>query len=307
MKKHSLLSVAILLLLSVSGLNAQDTTDTEKPKYWTVKGNAALNINQVALVNWAAGGESTVGINGIVNFESNYAKGKFSWYTKSQLSYGMQKLGKQAFRKSDDLIDVTSTLGLKAAKHWKYTLLKNFRTQFAPGFEFDDEAGTKTYVSRFLSPAYLVVSPGIEYEAPKYFKVLISPVSYKAYIVTSDFARIKQAFGVDSTDVITHNFGAYIRANFEAEVFKNVTLATQLELFSNYLENPQNIDIIWGTKIVMKVNDWLNVTLQTDLIYDDDILVPKTRDDGTEYMGKGTQFRQNLAVGIGYTFDSSKK
>lgn len=300
-------ALAMSIGFSTNLFGQTDTLATDTIQYWTVKGNAGLNLNQVALVNWAPGGQSSIGINAGVNFESKYEKDKFSWLTKSILNYGMQRLGKQEFRKSDDIIDFTSTLNLVASKHWKYSLMKNFRSQFVPGYEYDDELDTKTYVSRFLSPAYTLVSLGMEYSAPKYFRVLLSPVTHKAYIVTSDFDRIKTAFGVDSGKVVTHNVGAYIKANFEAEVFKNVTLATQLELFSNYLENPQNVDIIWGTKIIMKVNAWLNVTLQTDLVYDDDIMVPKTRDDGTTYMGKGTQFRENLAVGISYIFDNAKK
>ncbi len=302
---------ALVLIVSIgfstNAFGQTDTVTTDSVKYWTVKGNTGLNVSQVALVNWAPGGQSSVGINAIANVESKYEKNKFSWLTKTNLSYGMQRLGKQQFRKSDDIIDFTSTFQLTASERWKYTLGKNFRSQFVPGFEYDDDLDTKTYVSRFLSPAYTLISLGMEYHAKKYFKVLLSPVTHKMYIVTSDLDRIKTAFGVDSGKVVTHNVGAYIKGNFEAEVFKNVTLATQLELFSNYLENPQNIDIIWGTKIIMKVNDWLNVTLQTDLVYDDDILVPKTRDNGTTYMGKGTQFRENLTVGLSYNFDSSKK
>ena len=147
---------------------------------------------------------------------------------------------------------------------------------------------------------------GIEYEAPKYFKLFLSPITSKSVIVLADeVPEIK--YGVDSGEHVFQNVGAYLVANFDAEVFKNVSLSTKLELFSNYLQNPQNIDINWGVKINMKVNEFLSVSLATDLIYDDDVMVPKTREDDTVYQGKGTQFRENLAIGVGYKFGTDKK
>lgn len=312
MKKRLLLLTMLLGIGVYLPLLAQDTTaadaatdTTAKPKYWTFKGNTALNLNQIALVNWAAGGQSSVGLNALFDFNAKYEKNKFSWELQSKMTYGVQKSGKQKFRKSDDLLDITSTLNYKIAKGFKVGLVKNLRTQFAPGYEYpDDTDETKQLVSRFFSPAYVTVALGIEYEAPKYFKMFLSPVTSKTYIVMDTVLIDQTRYGIDADKRVFQNFGAYMKANFEAEIFKNVTFATQLELFSNYLKEPQNVDVIWGTKTTMKVNDWLSVILVTDLIYDHDIDVPKENDAGEIYYGKGTQFRENLSIGINYKFAS---
>lgn len=285
--------------------DAGNTTNDTVIKYWSWKGNTGLNLNQVALVNWAAGGQSAFGANALINFESKYEKNKFSWTTLTNLAYGVQKSGKQDFRKAEDIIDFTSTLGLEATERWKYSLLKNFKSQFAPGYEFPDGTDSnRVLLSQFMAPAFVTVALGMEYEAPKYFKLFLSPLTSKTYIVL-DTANIDQTrFGIDADKRVFQNLGAYLRANFEAEIFKNVTYNTELELFSNYLENPQFIDVNWRNKLLLKVNDWLNVTIVTDLIYDYDVLVPKEQDDGTIINERGVQFRQNLAIGLSYKFAS---
>lgn len=82
------------------------------------------------------------------------------------------------------------------------------------------------------------------------------------------------------------------------EVYKNITVGTKLELFSDYLNKPQNIDVNWQVLIGLKVNDWLNVDIQTTLLYDDDIQI--TDSDGN--IGPRVQFRQLLMISIGYAF-----
>ncbi|HSH50676.1 MAG TPA: hypothetical protein VK982_03035 [Bacteroidales bacterium] len=80
---------------------------------------------------------------------------------------------------------------------------------------------------------------------------------------------------------------------------ENVTLKSTLGLFTNYLENPQNVDIDWKIAINMKINDYLSANLNTHLIYDDDI---KTSDDeGNEQCPK-IQFKEVFGVGLAYKF-----
>ncbi|MCK7540535.1 MAG: hypothetical protein MZV63_61405 [Marinilabiliales bacterium] len=57
------------------------------------------------------------------------------------------------------------------------------------------------------------------------------------------------------------------------EILKNVNFVTKLDLFSNYLNNPQNIDVSWEMLIVLKVNEFISATVNTHLLYDDDILI----------------------------------
>lgn len=279
--------------------------DQDTIKYWKYDGNAAINLNQVALKNWAGGGQSSIGVGAIFGLKATYEKGNFSWDVKADMAFGFQKLGKQEFRKSDDFFELSSQLNYKLKKGWRFALLTTLRSQFAPGYEFPEDT-TKMLISKGFSPAYTIISPAIEYKAPKYFTVLISPITNKNNVVVDNVNIDETRYGVEEGKHVFAQLGAYFSGTFEIEVVKNVTYNTKLDLFSNYLENPQNVDVNWTNKVVMKVNSFLNVTVSTELVYDDDVFVPKTRDDGSVYQGKGTQFRQGLTIGIGYKFKSKE-
>jgi hypothetical protein len=105
--------------------------------------------------------------------------------------------------------------------------------------------------------------------------------------------------------MIRNEFGGFIRILFKKDIMKNVNLSTKAEFFSNYLDNPQNIDVNWEVLINMKVNTLINVNLSTQMIYDHDIPVPVERNvNGTKIKGTGPrlQFKEVLAIGISYKF-----
>ena len=85
---------------------------------------------------------------------------------------------------------------------------------------------------------------------------------------------------------------------------ENITILTKLDLFSNYMDNPQNIDVGWETLLTMKVNKYISATLTTHLIYDDDIdIAVDTDNDGiTDETGPRTQFKEVLGIGFTYNF-----
>ena len=74
---------------------------------------------------------------------------------------------------------------------------------------------------------------------------------------------------------------------------------TTLGLFSNYLENAQNVDLDWKVFVTMKINDYLSANLNTHLIYDDDI---KTSDKDGNPEGAKVQFKEVFGVGLTYKF-----
>jgi hypothetical protein len=74
-------------------------------------------------------------------------------------------------------------------------------------------------------------------------------------------------------------FGAYLKVQYQTKVMENITFQTVLELFSNYLNNPQNVDVNWTTLTTFKVNKFISATLATQLIYDDDIKVLRNAGD----------------------------
>ena len=86
---------------------------------------------------------------------------------------------------------------------------------------------------------------------------------------------------------------------YRRNIMQNVSFGTTLELFSDYLHNPQNLYVNWTTLIVMKVNKYISATFNTQLIYDPAVKIKQA--DGT-LQGPRVQFKQVLDVGLAYKF-----
>ncbi len=235
------------------------------------------------------------------------------------MDLGSSRQGKQDWRKGDDRLEYNTVYGRKASKNWYYSALFNFKTQFTSGYEFD-EAGNKTYISNFMAPAYIKLGLGMDYKPNKNFSAFISPATTKWTIVNDQDLANQGKFGltpaesikaIDGTDSIyltdaskvRLETGALMRLTFTKDVMKNVNFASVLELYSNYLNNPQNIDVDWEFIFTFKINKFLNAQFKGHLIYDDDVMIDvDSNNDGTlDMQGPRTQFNEALTIGLVYS------
>jgi hypothetical protein len=291
MKKYLL--IFLLLPFFVSAQNEQDTI-----KYWKKGGVATLNLSQISLTNWVAGGKSSA--TGVIIFNSfaNYQKEKISWDNTVDLSYGFQQEKDDDLIKSSDKIDLSSKLGIKTKSKWNYAFLTGFKSQFSPGYAYPN---TTDAISKFMAPGYLNLALGMDYKTEK-ISLLLSPLSGKFTFVTDDLLSNAGAFGVDPGAKSRSEMGASLKFEGNTELVKNVTGQTTLELFSNYFNNPQNIDVDWKVLINMKVNEFLSANIVTHLIYDDDIDIPVYKDGDVESAGPKVQFMEMFGVGLSLKF-----
>lgn len=286
---------------AAQGTTTQDTTVRDTVSYWKKGGNIGANLTQVALSNWAGGGQNTIGITGLTNLFANYAEGNTTWNNTLELGYGMTKLAKQEFRKSDDRILLTSKFGHKASDQFLYSALLDFRTQFTTGYNYSKNAAgdgdTTIKISNFLAPGFLSISLGMTYKPADYIEILIAPVSNRLIIVADNELSKIGAFGVDSNKSIKSELGAVLNIFFKKELVTNVTLQTRFNAFGAYQYIPSFV-VTWETLVNLKVNDFISASLAADVFYDERI--PVKRDDET--IGPATQFRNVLAIGFGYKF-----
>jgi hypothetical protein len=273
--------------------------NTDSVSYWSKGALFNLGFSQVSLSNWAAGGNSSVSGNAILNLHSNYKKGLNSWENSLNLGYGLLKQDETDVQKTDDNFEFTSKYGRERSKHWSYAALVNFNTQFAAGYDHPNDS---TKISTCLAPGYLYGALGMDYKPTTYLSVFLSPLTSKTTIVTEENLSNAGAFGVEVGEKVRNEFGGYIRANITKEIMKNVKLTSTVSLFSNYLEEPENVDVNWEMLILMKVNKYITVSLNTKLIYDHDInIVKDTNGDGNNNInGPRTQFKEILSVGFSY-------
>lgn len=288
------LIVCLLMLGLFMPALAQEPTEKPAPQ-WTTGGNFGLNFTQVSLSNWAAGGENSLATNTFVNLFANYKKGKGAWDNTLNLAYGLLKQGETEVRKSDDKIDFASKYGYSAGKKWYYSGLVSFKSQFTEGFKYPNDS---VAISRFLAPGYILLSAGMDYKPSDNFSVYLSPLTGKITLVTDDVLSAQGAYGVEPGDKSRSEFGGYFKMMLKHALMENIDLATKLDLFSNYMDNPQNVDVNWEVMVVMKVNKYISANLSTHLIYDDDIMIKQ--DDGSA--GPRTQFKEVFGVGLTYKF-----
>ena len=318
-------NIILLLTLGILIINSAltQTTDMEEQlrtepddsiQGWKRVGIITLNVSQTSLTNWAAGGQNAFSANGLISLFANYKKGKGLWSNSLDVGYGIHKQGKdEDFIKTDDKIDLLSKYGRKAAKHWYYAALFNFKTQMTAGYNYPNDS---VKISALLAPAYILGSLGMDYKPNDDFNMYLSPLTSKITIVSDQDLAAQGAFGVDPAEYDDLNvlisegektrfeLGGYLRIEYRKELMENITVQTKFDLFSNYLDNPQNIDVGWETLITMKVNKYISATLTTHLIYDDDIdIAVDTNDDGiADKSGPRTQFKEVLGIGFAYNF-----
>ncbi|MCF8228850.1 MAG: DUF3078 domain-containing protein [Bacteroidales bacterium] len=286
----------VILLISMTLISVTALSQQSKDTAWKFAGETSINFSQVSLINWSAGGESSISGNGFFNIAAIYKKNKSVWENKLELAYGMMKQGEEDVRKTNDKLFISTSYGYKAAKNWYYNAYLSFKTQFADGFDYSND--TSVFISTFMSPAYLLGAIGMDYKPNDFFSLGLLPISGRLTIVNDDSLSAKGAFGVDSGDKTRLEFGGTVNLNFKKEIMKNVEFATALQLFSNYLDHPQNIDVNWEVFINMKINEFLAANINTNLIYDDDINI--TDKDGN--VGPRTQFKEVFGIGLTYKF-----
>lgn len=297
MKKKLLI---ILALGCVVTLKAQDepttpaAADNDTIGPWTKKGNASLMFNQSTFSNWVAGGENNISGTLGFNYDFNYKKGDWAWDNKIIASYGIIKTRNSAFaKKTDDRLYFNSVLGKKASEHWYYSAFVNFKTQFTKGYIYSkNDAGTefRNEYTNFFSPAYLLIGPGMEYKRDDNFKINLSPATSKFTFVDKNFTLPNEAyFGVKEGKTMRYELGFNASMYYKLDIIANVTFENILNLYSNYIEDPQNVDIDYQLNIVMKINRYLTTNLMFQTIYDDNAY-------------QGFQVRQIFGVAANYGF-----
>jgi hypothetical protein len=317
--------LAIAMLICFTNIKAQDTkTDANtlkeeadklkadadtSSKHWKCGGTIAINGQEVSLTNWAAGGQGAISAGGLVNMFFNYHKDKIIWNTNINLAYGIIKNGSSKdWLKTDDRIQLTSKVGREAFKKAYYSALADFKTQFAPGYNYPNDS---IKISSFMAPAYGLLALGLDFEVTKGISFFISPATGRLTYVGDNTLAKQGAFGVQAEVLnangavvtpyknVRYQFGGYAKAQLQRNIMENVAFGTMVEVFADYLNHPENMYVNWTTLLSMKVNKFISATFSTQLIYDPAVKIKQG--DGS-LVGPRVQFKQVLGVGFSYKF-----
>ena len=316
--------------------------EVEKPNYWTNSLKTNLNFGQTSLTNWAAGGDNTISLAAYVDGNANWVKGDMFWNNRLQLDYGfLWASSKPILQKNMDRIYLESKWGYKApsTKYLYFSANYDFKSQFTSGYDYKtpasvtDENGNelkgsdlrdvwrkaRELKSGFLAPAYTNLALGIDFVPNKWFSLNFAPLTGDLVIVNDPTLRAsysmplkKQFEGVtenlpeDGTQLsnVRFGFGAQLKMDAKVNINDNFAYSTQVVLFANYLDIKHCPRINWDNRIDWKLAKYFSLTMTTNLIYDDTILIATEKyPDGKKGL---VQFKESIAFGFTYTIATKK-
>ena len=247
---------------------------------WNLSGKFTFLGNQSSYSYWTAGGQTSVSGTIKIDYDFNYDKDGWNWDTKLITAYGLNSIGGSKFlKKTDDKLEINSLLGKKFTNNlignWSYSSFINFKTQWTKGYRFRKNSQgeeERTELTRFFSPAYLQVGVGLYWKKNKDFWINMAPFTGRLIIVnryfTNNLEDNKRYFGVKKGKNSRFELGASIRSFFKFELVENVFVTNRISLYSDYLDNPANIDLDYTINTIMKVNKYLTTNLIIQFIYD---------------------------------------
>lgn len=275
---------------------------------WIRGGGFGLDLGQLLQINPKVGaGENRLGIGGAITYFAKYKKGLLSFDNIGSLNLSTVKLGtgiiagtssfakvKQPFQKSIDDLRFTSRLGYrtKADSKFSYAVDFGFLSQFTPTYrgsdnknylkQFNTGSINTSLVAKLFAPAYITLAPGIDYKPQENLSFFIAPFGYKSVIVADrDLARLNihgnKWRSVNDFDLSDNQLGGLLKGIYTGKYANNkITHTSTLTLFSNYLRQPQNIDLDWINQFGFNIYKGFEISVWTDMFYDHDVKVQIT-------------------------------
>lgn len=274
----------ILLISTLSFSQEKKDSIIPVPPKWKVIGKFTFLFNQSTFNNWKAGGENTIAGNIGVNYDFNYKKGRWNWDNRVITVYGLSNFKEAGLRKTSDRFEYNSLLGLRTNKYWFFSFFLNFKTQYDRGYDY--KKTPKLPISDFFSPAYLSFGPGMLWKRSDDITINIAPATSRFTFVSDEFSG---KYGVTPGENVKFALGFSLSAYFNFDITDNISMQNIIALYSNYLENAENVDLDYQAKFSIDVNKYMTV----------DVLFHTLIDDNAS---SKIQFKEIFGLGLRYIF-----
>jgi len=269
----------LILVFTAALLSAQ--VDTSLKFGWTPRGTVALNLSQISFSNWTQGGEDAVAFAGLGNFGVLYHSKKWDLYNSLKLAYGKSKTS-GSFKTTDNELRLNSIL----IRHLGWVVNPYFsnevRSSISNGYDYSVSPEIQT--AAFFDPGYITQSLGFIY-SKKNFSTRLGVGLQE--VITNEFTKYSD--DPDTPDKIEKfKLETGIESVTEANVdlMQNILYSSRLRLFSRF--NTLDVwDVNWDNIITAKVNDYINVNLGVNIIYE-------------KKASFKTQIKEALQVGFSY-------
>jgi len=263
---------------------AAKNADTAKVLGWHYGLASGLSLTQVALKDWAPGGEDALSYAASAIGTSEHRAEQTRWTNLLKLTFGQTKVGDQSIRKTDDEIYFESLLIYYAWTKINPYASVTLRTQFAAGYVYNDD-GTSTQISKLFDPAYLTQSAGFAYQPSSMLTTRLG-VGVRE-VLASDYPAFADDPATLEIEKSRVQGGLENVTTFDWPFAENMTLSSRLELFAPFKEMDKVI-MRSDNIVAAKVNKVVSVTFNVQLINDVNV-------------SARTQIKETLAIGFSYT------
>ena len=269
----------------------------EKPNFWKCKGEFSLQFSQNYFSdNWYKGGNNNQNLLSAIILEANYDDTKrISWANKLELRLGFMTTTSDTchtFLTSNDKIDLTSKLGIKAKKSWFYTVSFEAKSQFLPGYKTND----RRRYSSFLSPLDVYLSIGMDFKPTlkngNEFSLALLPLSYKMRYLRDKDENIHSVYNMVGKDC-THDIGSKIEMNSKLKLAKDFFWKSRFYFFTAY----DYAESEWENSFQYQFSKYISAEVYTLWRFDDN-RDRKYYDDNLGYF----QFKEYFTLGLTYAF-----
>ncbi len=270
----------LFIVLTIPLFGQVDSTDQK----WIYSAVAGININQIAMSNWAPGGDNAISWTFVSNAKADY---KFlPWIIKNtfKLQYGRTKLGGNDYRTNDNEVFLENVLSYNVGWVVDPFLSNSVRTYVSTGYDYQKEPFIKT--ADFFDPGYITQSIGFTYNKSKAitsriglgFQETITSL-YRQYSDDPETIYELESFKLDT--------GIESVTNSEITLDENLLFTIMLRLFSRF-DQLDVWDVRWDNTITAKVNKYISVNIYVLTVYE-------------KKQSPKTQLKEALQLGITYT------
>lgn len=278
------ITILTLLFLSISIVTlAQDTSGVKKDTLWTPRGVVGINLSQVAFDNWSQGGQNSLSFTFFSLLGIDYIGDPWKWRNGLKFSYGRTKIGSEEYRTNDNEIFFESTLiyhtGWAVSPYAGLTA----RTAVTKGFNYDSIPSLQ--IVDFMDPFYLTEALGFIYDRIPNFSTRLG-IGMKQTFTKEFTSYSDDPETLDEIEKFKNETGIESVTEYKWEFMENMAYLTSLRLFGTF-DDLSVWDVRWDNLIVAKVNDYISVSLNVLLIYDEDESIQR-------------QLKEALQLGISY-------
>lgn len=275
--------------------------DKVKKRHWIRTFDASLQFSQAYVSpNWYQGGNNN--LNALANIYYNVKLNQeyhpsLLFETTMQYKLGVNNAPDDSIHEyniSEDVFQLNTTFGIKAARHWYYSFTGQFKTQLLNSYR----SNSADLVSSFLSPGELTAGIGMTYNyanKPKTvtFDMSIAPLSYNLKTCISDRIGHEQ-YGIEPDRKTVSKFGSSAELKFYWRLCYNIQFRSRLFAFTDY----ESFQADWENTLAMDINRFLTTQIYCHARYDS--RTPRQADSDWHKF----QLKEIFSIGFQYKFSS---